>query len=585
MQGMDLDVSLAESVYYLMKVQGLITIFSLIIAILTLPFLLGVLFIMNAWFWAADAKEDEKSGRRRTFAQVLFLLIPAISLAATLFLLAYFFGDYFYGGARSAAAGMKKSSWGKDVFESTTHFIAALVHMKGPSGEPVDLTLLVRAFAMLGLLLIGPIPTVIISSGLLAGRRGVVLILRSLSRNLVRTSLTYVVIFVLVTVITLIWSVLGFLNMVTQEKEDNLKAIITEKNQIPSQMMPSHLQRLQDLIKELPPEQRPKRGDDDIMTWAFVGGTLDPNNRTIKNSLFLFCMEPSKVMTMMDGLEDLTGEQRTQLQQACDMMDQDVTSVVLGKERLATMDKRVGDTIELTSMNYTGITFKLKIIAMFPEGRYDQSAVMNRRALDQSLDRYRGENGKDHPLADKSMNLIWVRMPNKASFEALAEKVNTSGKFNPAVKMETASSAIGSFLEPFKDVLRGMRYLLAPSLLAIMALVIAISISITVRERRTEMAVLKVLGFRPWMVMGLVLGEAILLGSISGYMACAVSFAMVNAIGGVPMPIAFFPKFLIPEEALWWGPLIGTLTAALGSIMPAWSARSIKAAQVFSRIS
>ena len=45
-----------------------------------------------------------------------------------------------------------------------------------------------------------------------------------------------------------------------------------------------------------------------------------------------------------------------------------------------------------------------------------------------------------------------------------------------------------------------------------MALVIANAISISVRERRTEMAVLKVLGFRPGQILVLVLGEALLIG-------------------------------------------------------------------------
>ena len=47
-----------------------------------------------------------------------------------------------------------------------------------------------------------------------------------------------------------------------------------------------------------------------------------------------------------------------------------------------------------------------------------------------------------------------------------------------------------------------------------MSLVIANAISISVRERRTEMAVLKVLGFA-LQILRLVLGEALLLGVLS----------------------------------------------------------------------
>ena len=56
---------------------------------------------------------------------------------------------------------------------------------------------------------------------------------------------------------------------------------------------------------------------------------------------------------------------------------------------------------------------------------------------------------------------------------------------------------IASFIEPYRDLLWGMRWLLTPAILVVMALVIANAISITVRERRTETAVMKVLGFQP----------------------------------------------------------------------------------------
>ena len=61
-----------------------------------------------------------------------------------------------------------------------------------------------------------------------------------------------------------------------------------------------------------------------------------------------------------------------------------------------------------------------------------------------------------------------------------------------------------------------------------MSLVIANAISISVRERRTEMAVLKVLGFGPRRILMLVLGEALLIGAGSGFLSVAATFLIVN---------------------------------------------------------
>ena len=122
-------------------------------------------------------------------------------------------------------------------------------------------------------------------------------------------------------------------------------------------------------------------------------------------------------------------------------------------------------------------------------------------------------------------------------------------------------------------------------ILASLALVISNAISISVRERRMEMAVLKVLGFRPLQILLLVLGEALLLGAGSGFLSSAATWWFINDVqGGLKFPIAFFPSFMIPDDALWWGPLVGGLAALLGSFSPAWSACMVKVTDVFAKV-
>jgi len=412
-------------------------------------------------------------------------------------------------------------------------------------------------------------------------------ILKSLRRNLVRTILTGLATFVLVFVVTLVWTVLWFLDLVTQEKSKDLKAIVTERWQIPSQMPFSYAASLSEGAASRPGDVRP----DDHMTWQFFGGTLDPNKRTRENIVFFFCMEPSKLLTMMDGLEELTPQQRADLQKACDIMTRDKRKVILGKDRLAAINKKVGERFKITSLNYKDIDLEVEVIAEFPEGRYNQSALMNRDYLNDALDAYNLKQARlglpKHPMTQRSLNLVWLRVPDSDAFKRVSEQIMSSSLFtNPAVKAETASSGVASFLDAYRDLLWGMRYLLVPAILVTMSLVIANAISISVRERRTEMAVLKVLGYGPNHIMLLVLGEALLIGAGAGLLSSGLTWYFVNeVIGGIKFPIAFFPAFKIPTNALWWGPTIGGVTAFVGSFLPAWSARSVKVSEVFSKIS
>jgi putative ABC transport system permease protein len=97
--------------------------------------------------------------------------------------------------------------------------------------------------------------------------------------------------------------------------------------------------------------------------------------------------------------------------------------------------------------------------------------------------------------------------------------------------------------------------------------------------------VLKVLGFRPYQILILVLGESLLLGAGAGFLGAVLTYGGINwGLGGISFPIAFFDRFFVPPAALWWGPAVGGLAALLGCFLPAWSARNVSVAEVFSKV-
>ena len=121
------------------------------------------------------------------------------------------------------------------------------------------------------------------------------LILKNIRRNPVLSLLTSLGTIVLVLVVTLVWSVLAFLDAATSEKQRNLKAIITERWQIPSQMPFSYANSLTEGAAHNEGDLHP----DDSMTWSFYGGCTDIKNRTLYNTLFAFALEPKKLTTMI----------------------------------------------------------------------------------------------------------------------------------------------------------------------------------------------------------------------------------------------------------------------------------------------
>jgi putative ABC transport system permease protein len=411
------------------------------------------------------------------------------------------------------------------------------------------------------------------------------LIFKNVRRNAIRSTLTAVGTMVLVFVVTLVWSILNFLDAVTAEKTDNLKAIVTERWQIPSQMPFSYADSLSDGAARNSSDVHPL----DAMTWQFYGGTVDPAKKTIENMLFAFAMAPDKVGSMLDDLElnSLPPAKADSLRESIARLKDKRQGIIVGREKLAQIHKQMGDRFKLTSINYKDIDLEFEVVGVFPDGRYDKSAVMNRDYLNAALDAYpRSHAGQKHPLADKTLNLVWLRVPDMLAFNTVQEQITKAPFYtSPAVKCETSSSGIATFLEAYRDLIWGMRWLLAPAILLTLSLVIANAISISVRERRLEFAVLRVLGFRPRQVLALVVGEAVLLGAGAGLLSTLATYTLINKVmGGINFPIAFFGAFFIPTAAIWWGLAIGVFTALAGSVVPAISASSIRVTEAFSKV-
>jgi len=411
----------------------------------------------------------------------------------------------------------------------------------------------------------------------------VLLAVKNLRRNLLRTLLTSMAIMVLVVMVTLIWTVIYFLDQTMEEKSADFKLIVMERWKVPSQMPSTHADYLNPASPKCLPELKelglkPK----DFMTWSFYGGTTDgttdPAKMSMDNIVFCFAMDPQAIRPMMDDLEDFDPA-------LVKKMAANRKGCLIGLDKLRVLNKRVGETFKLTSFNYKGIDLDFEIVGLLPPGRYDKSAIMNDSYFSEALDKYARDNKVRHPLDQMRLNLIWLRVRDQATFNKVGKVVEESPYFGDRpVKCETGSSAIGSFLAAFRDIIAWFKYLMVPAILISMALVVANAISISVRERRAELAVLKVLGFRPNQILYLVLGESLLVGTISGLLAATFTYTVFNAIGGLPFQVVFFPSFMIPGVAFFWGTAMGATTAFLGSFLPAWTARSVKVSEVFSKV-
>jgi putative ABC transport system permease protein len=290
-------------------------------------------------------------------------------------------------------------------------------------------------------------------------------------------------------------------------------------------------------------------------------------------------MNPDHILPMMDDMQGLDPALVTRLKE-------NTKGVLLGRERLKALNLRVGDRFQLFSYDFKGLDLEFEIVGEMPLGRYNDSGIMNEQYFHQALDDYYRKNGKQHPQGENPISFIWLRVRDRETFERVARTIRTASVLsNPPVKCRSAASLFGSWLGPYHDLIWGVKTMLVPAMLGCMVLVLANAISISVRERRQEIAVLKVVGYRPRQILGLVLGESLLVGGVSGLLSAAFTFWFFNqAYDGVPFQIDLFPAFRVPEMVLAWGPAMGFATAFLGSFLPAWQASQVRVAEVFAKV-
>jgi putative ABC transport system permease protein len=409
------------------------------------------------------------------------------------------------------------------------------------------------------------------------------LIVKNLRRNKLRTAINGLAVMVLVVVVTMLWTVIAFVANFKKEKSGNLKVIVSDRYDMQGQLPLSYVGPLSQGAASKPGDKVPV----DSMSWQFYLGTLDLEKRTRENLLELVALDarhlPSKagkVITrkgMIDDLDPLDEELVKKLAET-------TNGCLLGRHRLKSLNKRVGEHFRVSGTQPAGLNLEFEIIGVLPSGRWNETGIMNARYLNAAIDKYSRDHPAKKPMLDRRIDIFWVEVSRREDFPQVVEQINTSPLFkNPPVKCETYASLVSNFLDSYSGFLWFIEWVLVPASMFSMVLLIANAISLNVGERIKEMAILKVIGFRPGHLLVMVVGEALFLGTASGLVAGGLIYWIANTFfSGIA--VAGSEPFPVPWQAVLWGGAVGGATSLVGSVLPAWTACSVRVSQVFARV-
>ncbi|MFO0944407.1 MAG: ABC transporter permease [Planctomycetota bacterium] len=385
----------------------------------------------------------------------------------------------------------------------------------------------------------------------------IVLVLKNLGRNKVRTTLTALAITVLVLICSVVTTVTSLVEQRVSSASGQTRLMVTEKWVTPSEVPVRYLHHLASMP-----------GVEDWTTWNLYAGFYDASKRTDRMGLGI-ATNVNNIREMHDGLDKLD----PQIVQA---MQRDRTAALMGATIMKAMNWKVGQEFTFISSSHIGKDLRFKIVGVMPSGAYPLNFF------------FRDDYFREGVGNKENVACVWLRVRDAKSGQEVVTRIQEAfGGREPALKVETESAGVARFAARGEAIL-GIIRLVVGILMIDMVIILSNSISISTRERRSEMAVLKVLGYEPMHIMTMVIGEAMFIGALSGGFGAAIAWgssALAEA-GLVPDNgfTGFLSVFPVSFATVPWGLLLGAAVGFIGSAIPAWNARKVKVSDVFSRI-
>jgi putative ABC transport system permease protein len=168
-----------------------------------------------------------------------------------------------------------------------------------------------------------------------------------------------------------------------------------------------------------------------------------------------------------------------------------------------------------------------------------------------------------------AVNFYWVKAATPGGLDRLRGQIDDLFANSPArTRTEHEESFVANFTKMFGDIPR-IVVSVGLVVLATILLVVGNTMSMSIRERAGELAVLKAIGFPPRRILAAVLGESTLLGLIGGVIGCLAAVLVVGQTAGGGLSMPYFPTIRVTPATVALGIAAGALVGALAGLPPA----------------
>jgi putative ABC transport system permease protein len=299
----------------------------------------------------------------------------------------------------------------------------------------------------------------------------------------------------------------------------------------------------------LPARQRPiiekVEGVEAVTPFTWFGGTYKNEAAT---TFAQFAVDPATIMSLL-------GESKAP-QDQLDNFLHDQASCMIGKQTADKYGLKVGDRLPLGG-TFWPCNLDLKIAAIYSGTIDDRNVFFHHKYLDESLDN-KGIVGT-----------WWVKVRSLEEVPAVVDKINKAFENTSAeVRAETERAFQLSFVSMWGNV-KVLINSICSVVVFTLVLVSASTMSMAVRERFRELAILKAVGFRRRELFAFILAESFGLAMFGALLGVGGAYALFTYGSVAKMTNNVFVIFEVTPRIIGQGFLVAAALGVISAIAPA----------------
>ena len=260
-----------------------------------------------------------------------------------------------------------------------------------------------------------------------------------------------------------------------------------------------------------------------------------------------FAMDPKKLRSVFGEAKMVTD--------AYEAFEAERTGCVIGKMSADKYKLKVGDKITLESTIYP-VTLEFKIVGIYAGTPDDRNLLFRQDYLDEAS----GIEGQ--------VGMWWLKVKSAEDMPRVLNAINKAFENTSAeVRAETERAFQLGFISMWGNIKMLVTFI-SSAVVFTLLLVTASTMSMAIRERFRELAILKALGFRRRELFAFILAESFGLAAAGAVIGVGGAWTVFTFGDVGKMTGGLFPSFEVTLKIVGIGALVAAALGIIASIMP-----------------